>query len=81
MKSSLALFSITGNFREFTVTTSRASLLDPTFILSNQLVERPIPLTTSTVAGRVALAKKRKASTSAKTAAKKTSGRGRGRPS
>jgi len=39
-------------------------LPDPAFILSNQLVQRPTPLNTSTVAGRAALAKKRKSSTS-----------------
>jgi hypothetical protein len=35
-------------------------------------VQRPTPLNTSTAAGRAALAKKRKASTSGKTSSKKT---------
>ncbi|CAL5070460.1 unnamed protein product [Urochloa decumbens] len=47
-------------------------LPDPTFILSNQLVQRPTPLNTSTLAGKAALAKKRKASTKQNPSSKKT---------
>ena len=57
---------------ETSLSQPQGPLPDPTFILSNQPVQRPTPLNTSTVAGRAALAKKRKASTRAKTSSKKT---------
>ena len=47
-----------------TVSSSKGPLPDNEFIMTNQPVERPHALTTCTKAGKVAAAKKRKASTS-----------------
>lgn len=71
MSTSVTLFS-TQETLESSLSQPQGPLPDPTFILSNQPVQRPSPLNTSTVAGRAALAKKRKASTGAKTSSKKT---------
>jgi hypothetical protein len=56
---------------ESSLSQPQGPLPDPTFILSNQPVQRPTPLNTSTVAGRAALAKKRKGSTKAKASSNK----------
>jgi hypothetical protein len=49
-------------------------LPDCQFISSNQLLQRPVPLTTTSKAGKAALAKKRKATgTTTKSAAAKKS--------
>ena len=66
------LYFLSHGTLESSLSQPQGPLPDPTFILSNQLVERPIPLITSTVAGRAALAKKRKASTISKSSSKKT---------
>ncbi|KAG0515116.1 hypothetical protein BDA96_10G251600 [Sorghum bicolor] len=55
---------------ESSLSQPQGPLPDPIFIMSNQPVQRPTPLTTSTAAGRAALSKKR-SSTSQKTSSKK----------
>ena len=51
------LYFLSQETLESSLSQPQGPLPDPTFILSNQLVEQPIPLTTSTVAGRAALVK------------------------
>jgi hypothetical protein len=69
--SNHSLIFVTQETHESSLSQPQGPLPDPSFILSNQPVQRPTPLTTSTVAGRAALSKKR-SSTSQKTSSKKT---------